>query len=96
MHLANGWISLAPPPPAGAGNVVIHYTYSTELDIGCHQLGPEVGNYVFHNNGIPTAVPELARAVADLRAAPNPLIQATPGCAIAVRARRRARCASST
>jgi hypothetical protein len=77
VHLGNGWISMATPPPTGSSNVSIHYTYSTEYDLGVTNWDSSIGNYVFFNTGALTGVPELAQAVQALRAQPNPLIQTT-------------------
>lgn len=77
VHLTNGWVSLATPPPPGANNVSIHYTYSTEYDLAVTNWDSTIGNYVFFNTGALTGVPELTEAVQALRAQPNPMIHTT-------------------
>jgi len=77
VHLGNGWISLASPPPPGQGNVRIHYSYSVDLDLGVTNWDPTVGNYLFRNTVLATSVPELATALSDLRARPNPMSERT-------------------
>jgi hypothetical protein len=76
-HLGNGWISFDTPPPSGLSNVSIHYSYSIENDLGVTNWDPDIGNYVFQNDGVPTGTREPALAMADLHARPNPLVNAT-------------------
>lgn len=76
-HLGHGWISFDAPPPPGSQNVTIHFTYSVDLDLGVTTWDANIGNYLFLNAGPPTAVPELASALSNLRALPNPLTART-------------------
>jgi hypothetical protein len=72
FHLANGWVSLADPAPAGSGNVVIHFTYSVDLDLGVTNWDSDVGNYVFRNTSS-ASVEEAEFAAVSFDAFPNPL-----------------------
>jgi hypothetical protein len=71
-HLGNGWVSLADPPADGA-LVEVDFSYSYDVDLGVTNWDQTIGNYLFRNTGIPTGVPDVAQAVAGLRAYPNPL-----------------------
>ncbi len=75
-HLANGWVSLADPAPAGNGNVVIHFTYSVDLDLGITTWDPGLGNYIFRNTST-AAVGEVAAVAQPFDAFPNPLVTRT-------------------
>lgn len=77
QNLANGWISIAPPPPAGSGNVIIEYTYSTDTDLGVTNWDPTIGSYLFLNTTGLGAVPPLDSALASLQVAPNPMLAST-------------------
>ena len=71
QHPGNGWISLATPPPPGAGNVEIDYTFSAELDMGVTNWDSSRGNYLFYNTGA-GAAPEMTQTMM-LHAYPNPV-----------------------
>ena len=75
-HPANGWVSLAEPPPPGAGNVEIHFTYSADIDLGVTNWDSSRGNYVFLNQQVAAAEEPLAVAQA-VCAHPNPLLGRT-------------------
>jgi hypothetical protein len=75
-HLANGWISLAEPPSPGE-EVWIEYTYSADLDLGITTWDSNIGNFVHYNTRTPTSVSEPVLALSNLRAAPNPVRNAT-------------------
>jgi hypothetical protein len=72
VHAAYGWVSLATPAPTGNGNVVIHFTWSLDVDLGVTNWDPGVGNYLFRNESV-AAVPATADAGASFDAFPNPL-----------------------
>jgi hypothetical protein len=74
----SGWVSLKDPPPAGSGNVLLRYSYSTALDLLVTNWDPETGNFLFLNtsgtgvgegDGRSVLRPECQLAVA---LAPNP------------------------
>jgi len=72
FHLANGWVSLSQPAPAGSGNVVIRFTYSVDLDLGVTNWDSNIGNYIFRN----TSAADVAAAefaVDTFDAFPNPV-----------------------
>jgi hypothetical protein len=71
FHLANGWVSLADPAPAGTGNVAIHFAYSVDLDLGVTNWDSNVGNYIFRNTSS-AAVEEGDFAANTFDAFPNP------------------------
>jgi hypothetical protein len=75
-HLGYGWLSFATPPPDGA-MVEIDYTYSVDVDLGVTNWDDDVGNYLFRNTGAIVGVPDVASALADLRALPNPMAMRT-------------------
>ena len=76
FHLANGWISLADPPAPGE-EVWIEYSYSADLDLGITTWDSGIGNFVHYNTRTSAGVPEAALALANLRAAPNPMRNTT-------------------
>lgn len=75
-HPGNGWVSLATPPPAGAGNVEIHFAYSNDLDLGVTNWDSGTGNYVFINQRFSDAEEPWAVAEA-VFARPNPFVGRT-------------------
>ncbi len=76
VHPTHGWISTAGPPPPGAGNVIIRYTYSLDLDLAITDWDPARGNTLYLSETA-AAVPDIAGALDAVRAFPNPLRERT-------------------
>jgi hypothetical protein len=76
VHAGNGWVSLASPPPSGMNNVVIHYSWSVDDDLGITTWDTSIGNYLFLNQGV-SAVPDVIAGVLAMSVSPNPMLGMT-------------------
>lgn len=71
FDVAAGWVSFAQPPPAGSGNVVICYRYSSHPDLAVTNWVRSAGNHVFLNS-TPAGIEAGSWAVPCLVVSPNP------------------------
>ncbi len=67
-----GWVSFAAPPPAGTGNVVFHYRYSTRPDLAVTNWESAAGNFLFLNTETGISAPAASPVPVGISARPNP------------------------
>jgi len=73
FDLLGAWVSFASAPPAGSGNVVFFYRYSTAPDLAVTNWNPSYGNHLFLNTTpVSVATPHELLEPARLTAWPNP------------------------